>query len=79
MKYYVLTIEQWTQAGAEAPSEASKVTKKNTLDSALSFFYETLKTVADTAAYNFLDARIIQSDGGIIKRDVYGEYINTEE
>ena len=75
MKYYVLVIQQWTQAGAEAPTESSKVTQKNTYDDALALFYDNLKTVSQTAAYNFLDAKIIQSDGGIVKRDTYGEYI----
>lgn len=75
MKYYVLVIQQWTQAGAEAPSESSKVTPKNTYDEALALFYDNLKTVSQTAAYNFMDAKIIQSDGGIIKKDQYGKYI----
>lgn len=79
MKYYVMTIEQYTPAGAEARSEQSKVEKKNTLDSALGYFYDTLSTVAKSAAHNFLDVKIVQSDGGIIKKDVYGAYIDTEE
>lgn len=78
MKYYIMTIEQYTASGAEAPTEQSKVEKKNTLDSALSYFYNTLKTVADSAAHNFLDIKIVQSDGGIVKKDVYGKYINEE-
>lgn len=79
MKYYVMTIEQYTPAGAEARSEQSKVEKKNTLDSALGYFYDTLSTVAKSAAHNFLDVKIVQSDGKIVKKDVYGAYIDTEE
>ena len=78
MKYYIMTIEQYTAQGAEKPTEQSKVEKKNTYDSALSYFYNTLKTVADSAAHNFLDIKIVQSDGGIIKKDQYGAYINEE-
>lgn len=78
MKYYVMTIEQYTAQGAEAPTEQAKVEKKNTLDSALSYFYGTLKTVADSAAHNYLDIKIFQSDGGLIKKDVYGAYIEPE-
>ena len=78
MKYYVMTIEQYTAAGAEKPTEQSKVEKKNTEDSALSYFYNTLKTVADSAAHNYLDIKIVKSDGGIIKKDVYGAYIDTD-
>ena len=78
MKYYIMTIEQYTAQGAEKPAEQSKVEKKNTYDSALSYFYNTLKTVADSAAHNFLDIKIVQSDGGIVKKDVYGAYINEE-
>ena len=76
MKYYIMTIEQYTAQGAEQKSEQSKVQKENTYDSALSYFYNTLKTVADSAAHNFLDIKIVQSDGGIIKKDVYGAYVD---
>lgn len=76
MKYYIMTIEQYTGQGAEQKSEQSKVQKENTYDSALSYFYNTLKTVADSAAHNFLDIKIVQSDGGIIKKDVYGAYVD---
>ena len=79
MKYYIMTIEQYTAQGAEKPTEQSKVEKKNTQDSALGYFYDTLSTVAKSAAHNFLDIKIVQSDGGIIKKDVYGAYIDTEE
>lgn len=78
MKYYVMTIEQYTPQGAEAKTEQSKVEKKNTYDSALSYFYNTLKTVADSSAHNFLDIKIVQSDGGIVKKDVYGAYVDEE-
>lgn len=76
MKYYIMTIEQYTAQGAEQKSEQSKVQKENTYDSALSYFYNTLKTVADSAAHNFLDIKIVQSDGGIIKKDMYGAYVD---
>lgn len=75
MKYYIMTIEQYTAQGAETHTEQSKVEKKNTLDSALGYFYDTLSTVAKSAAHNFLDIKITQSDGGIIKKDVYGAYV----
>ena len=32
MKYYIMTIEQYTAQGAEAKTEQSKVEKKNTYD-----------------------------------------------
>lgn len=78
MKYYVMTIEQYTPQGQETKTEQSKVEKRNTEDSALSYFYNTLKTVADSAAHNYLDIKIVKSDGGIIKKDVYGAYIDTD-
>lgn len=78
MKYYVMTIEQYTPQGAEKKTEQSKVEKKNTYDSALSYFYDVLKTATDSAAHNFLDAKIVQSDGGIVKRDFYGAYVDEE-
>ena len=79
MKYYIMTIEQYTASGSEAKTEQSKVEKKNTLDSALGYFYDSLSTVAKSAAHNFLDIKIVQSDGGIIKKDVYGSYVEEGE
>lgn len=76
MKFYIMTIEQYTAQGAEAKTEQSKVEKKNTFDSALGYFYDTLSTVAKSAAHNFLDAKIVRSDGVIVKKDVYGEYVD---
>ena len=55
----------------EVKTEA-KVEKKNTLDSALSYFYGTLKTVADSAAHNYLDIKIFESNGGCVKKDTNG-------
>ena len=74
MKYYVLTIEQYTPKDAEAKTEQAKVQKQNTYDSALSYFYNCLKTVADSSAHNFLDIKIFDSKGGLLKKDTYGEY-----
>ncbi len=79
MKYYIMSIEQYTASGAEVHSEQSKVEKKNTLDSALGYFYDTLSTCSKSAAHNFLDIKIVQSDGGIIKKDVYGKYVDEGE
>lgn len=78
MKYYIMTIEQYTAQGAETKTEQSKVEKKNTYDSALSYFYGVLKTASDSDAHNFLDAKIVQSDGGVVKRDTYGKYADEE-
>lgn len=75
MKYYIMTIEQFIPEGAEAHSESSKVEKKNTEDSALGYFYDCLSTVAKSARHNFLDIKITKSDGTIIKKDVYGAYV----
>ena len=79
MKYYIMTIEQYTPQNAEGKAEQAKVEKKNTLDSALSYFYNCLKTVADSAAHNFLDIKIYNSEGGLVKRDAYGKYEDEPE
>ena len=78
MKYYVMTIEQYTPKDSETKVEQSKVQKENTEDAALSYFWNVLKTASDSAAHNYLDAKIVQSDGGIIKKDVYGKYVDEE-
>ena len=79
MKYYIMSIEQYTPQGQQdIKAEQSKVQKENTYDSALSYFYNTLKTVADSAAHNYLDIKITKSDGGIVKKDKYGEYIDPD-
>lgn len=80
MKYYIMSIEQYTPQGQsqDVKAEQSKVQRESTYDSALSYFYNTLKTVADSAAHNYLDIKITKSDGGIVKKDKYGEYIDPD-
>lgn len=73
MKYYIVTIEQYSNEGAY--TEIGKIEKQNTYDGALGRFYDLLSIVAKSAAHNFLDIKIIQSNGGIVKKDVYGEYV----
>ena len=77
MKYYIHTIEQYKQDDTYV--ELGKEQNANTYDSALGKFYDLLSTVAKSAAHNYLDIKIIKSDGGIIKKDVYGEYIDPDK
>ena len=78
MKYYVETIEQINSEGGL--TEYAKVEKCNTEQAALTKFYQFLSIVANDLGkgHTYLDAKIVNSLGGCIKKDSVGAY-QTEE
>ena len=76
MRYYVDTIEE-TKSGDEY-SEYGKRVSKATYDGALSAFYDGLSTVSKSKAHVYFDIKIVDSNGGILKKDKIGEYVNVE-
>ena len=80
MKYYIFTIEQTVVEGGYA--EYSKVTTKNTYNTALSTFYSFLSTVAgniEKGTETFMDIKMVNSKGGIEKKDQIGAYVEAGE
>lgn len=83
MKYYVTTIEQIKQVnqetGKEELAEYGKTTKKNTEDSALSFYYDALSTVSAEmdrgGAHTYMKITLDNSIGGHIKGESLGQYL----
>ena len=77
MKYHVLTIEQIKGESEGTYPEYSKSDKKDTLNAALSAFYEKLKNVsADIGiSHTFMSIKILNSKGEIEKSDAVGEYV----
>ena len=76
MKYYIYTIEQTIVEGGYA--EYAKVTTKNTYNTALSTFYNFLSVVAgniEAGKETFMDIKMVNSQGGIEKKDQIGEYV----
>lgn len=78
MKYYIFTIEQYTQEGQYVEGGKMYFSSDN-YDTVLMKFYNRLAEIANSAVHNFLDIKIVQSDGGIVKKDVYGAYVNEEQ
>lgn len=78
MKYYIFTIEQYTQDDKKVEGAKMYYSTDN-YDTALMKFYTRLAEVANSAVHNFLDIKIVQSDGGIVKKDVYGAYVTDGE
>ena len=75
MKYYIFTIEQTPVEGGYA--EYGKVQTKNTYNTALQAFYNALSIVAgniESGKETFMDIKMVNSKGGIEKKDQIGEY-----
>ena len=78
MKYYLDTIEQIKGETEGTYTEYGKREKKDDYNTALTAFYDKLKNVSNSAQHVFLDIRIVNSQGGCVKKDFIGAYIETE-
>ena len=78
MKFYILTIEQTVSDGAY--SEYANVEKVADENLAQSKFYTKLANVAADLGKNhtFMDIKIVNSTGGVVKRDTIGSYVEEE-
>lgn len=79
MKYYVITSEQLhTESGlGEYMTKSDGMTEK----AARTKFYDTCSAVNKDLSDNghtFMDIKIVNSIGGIIKKDQLGKYIDTD-
>ena len=76
MKYYIDTIEQVTKDGELAEYGGREKVGDET--SALSKFYKKLSDVSADIGKNhlYMDIKITNSEGGIIKKDQVGVYQN---
>lgn len=75
MKYYLDTIEQ-VRDQSGALTEYGKREKKDSYEAARTAFYDKLKNVSNSSSHVFLDARIVDSTGGVVKKDSIGEYVD---
>ena len=77
MKFYVDKIEQ-THGEAEGTyNEYGSRTKKDTYEAALTEFYTTLTNVSNSQAHVWLDIKITNSEGGCLKKDSIGHYVES--
>ena len=79
MKYYVFTIEQVKNDGkwGEYATKSDAMTEK----AARTAFYDKCSAVNKDLSDNghsFMDIKIVNSEGGIVKKDTLGAYINEE-
>lgn len=75
MMYYVNTIEQIKTDTEGKYNEYSASTKYADEKTATTKFYEKLTNVSNSAAHVWLDIKIVNSQGGVIKKDSIGKYI----
>lgn len=78
MKYYVITTEQLhaDEGFSEYATKSDGMTKKQ----ATSTFYDKCSAVnkdLSDKGHTFMDIKIVNSQGGIEKRDTLGEYIES--
>lgn len=80
MQFYVDTIEQ-VKNSEGALAEYGKREKKATETAALTEFYQKLSNVAADLGKNhvYMDIKITNSEGGIIKKDSLGVYQDIAE
>jgi len=76
MKFYIDTIEQVISDGVR--SEYGSRERKNDENSALTAYYQKLSNVAAdlNKGHLYMDIKITNSLGGIIKRDQLGAYVD---
>lgn len=78
MKFYIDTIEQIINEGSVTEYGARE--KKNDEQSALTAFYQKLSNVAADLGkgHTYMDIKIVNSEGGCIKKDQVGQYQNEQ-
>lgn len=76
MKYYIYTIEQIKGEAEGEYSEYGKSEKVETESGALNKYYQKLANVSASETHEFMDIKIVNSIGGIIKKEQIGSYID---
>lgn len=78
MAFYLDKIEQVKTENEGEYNEYGSRTKYTDEHSATTKFYETLMNVSNSEAHVYLDIKIVNSEGGIIKKDSIGKHIDAE-
>lgn len=74
MKYYVFAIEQ-TLIDGEYNEYSPAVKKYDTYKEAEVYFHTRLGELANSKSHTYAELKIINSKGGIEKKDTTGEYV----
>lgn len=77
MKYYVFAIEQ-TLIEGEYNEYSPAVKKYNDYKSAETYFHTRLGELANSQSHVYAELKIINSRGGIVKKDSIGEYVEVD-
>ncbi len=83
--FYIDTIEQVKGTEEGSISEYGARTKKASYEAALTDFYTKLGNVSNDLItpetpnknHYFMDIRIVDSKGGVVKKDKVGDYVET--
>lgn len=76
MKFYLDTIEQIKGENEGEYTEYGKREAKADEQTAMTAFYTKLANASNSGSHQYMDIKIVNSDGGIIKKDKLGEYID---
>ena len=76
MKFYIDTIEQIKGEEEGTYTEYGKRESVADKSSAMTKFYKKLSDVSASPAHVYMDIKIVNSLGGIIKKDSIGTYID---
>lgn len=74
MKYYIDTIEQIKGEEEGTFTEYGKREQKANEQAALTAFYTKLMNVSNSSEHVYLDIKIVNSEGGCVKKDSIGTY-----
>lgn len=77
MKYYLDTIEQIKGDEEGTYTEYGKREIKADYQTALTAFYTKLTNASNSASHVWLDIKIVNSQGGIEKKDTIGKYVES--
>ncbi len=78
MKYYLDTIEQIKGETEGTYTEYGKREIKADYSTALTAFYTKLMNVSNSVAHVYMDIKIVNSEGGVVKKDSFGTYVEAE-
>lgn len=78
MKFYLDTIEQLYGETEGTFTEYGKREIKADYNTALTAFYTKLMNVSNSSSHVYMDIKIVNSEGGIVKKDVIGSYVEED-
>ena len=77
MKYYLDTIEQIKGETEGTYNEYGKREIKVDYNTALTAFYTKLMNVSNSESHVYMNIKIVNSEGSVVKKDSFGTYVES--